>query len=157
MSEPKEADLVGIQCFEIGLSVFASKSYVAARGLPATREDLRAHKIIRYTKRFADVPQFAWIDEYAGANAHTMRADGPDMMLGLVASGGGIGIIDFHGDLHADLVRVFPEPSAFRQGFIVYHESARNTARIRAVVEMLRAFLEQNALLLSGRPPTGGP
>jgi hypothetical protein len=30
-------------------------------------------------------------------------------------------------------------------------ESARNTAPIRAVVGMLRTFLEQNALLLSGR------
>jgi DNA-binding transcriptional LysR family regulator len=76
MSEPKEADLIGVQGFEIGLSAFASRSYVAACGLPATREDLRAHKIIRYTRRFADVPEFGWIDEYAGANAHTMRADG---------------------------------------------------------------------------------
>jgi DNA-binding transcriptional LysR family regulator len=151
MTEPQEPDLIAIQCFEIGLSVFAAKSYVARYGLPATEADFANHKIILYTKRFADLPQFNWIERFAGANAHTMRADGPDMMLGLVSTGGGIGIIDFHGDSAPNLVRVFPQPSAFRRGWLVYHESARNSARVKAVVEMLTAFLKEQAPLLSGR------
>ena len=119
--------------------------------MPATQADLKNHKIILYTKRFADLPQFNWLERYAGVNAHTMRADGPDMMLGLVLTGSGIGIIDFHGEGSPDLVRVFPEPSSFREGWLVYHESARNTARVKAVVEMLTAFLKEQAPLLSGR------
>jgi DNA-binding transcriptional LysR family regulator len=151
MAKPQEPDLIAKQCFEIGLTVYAAKSYVARYGLPATQADLKNHKIILYTKRFADLPQFNWIERYAGANAHTMRADGPDMMLGLVSSGSGIGIIDFHGDGNPNLVRVFPEPSSFRQGWLVYHASVRNTARVKAVVEMLTAFLREQAPLLSGR------
>lgn len=151
MTEPQEPDLIASQCFEIGLTVFAAKSYVARHGLPASEAELARHKLILYTRRFAGLPEFSWIERYAGANAHTMRADGPDMMLGLVSTGAGIGIIDFHGDLSPDLVRVFPQPSAFRQGWLVYHESARNTARLKAVVEMLTAFLKTQAPLLSGR------
>jgi len=151
MAEPREPDLIASQCFEIGLSVYAAKSYVARYGLPATPADLRNHKIILYTKRFANLPQFNWIERYAGSNAHTMRADGPDMMLGLVSTGSGIGIIDFHGESSPDLVRVFPEPSSHTKGWLVYHETARNTARVKAVVEMLTAFLKEQAPLLSGR------
>jgi DNA-binding transcriptional LysR family regulator len=151
MAEPEEPDLIANQCFEIGLSAYAAKSYVARHGLPATPAELRNHKIILYTKRFADLPQFNWIERYAGVNAHMMRADGPDMMLGLVSTGGGIGIIDFRGEGSPDLVRVFPEPSSFTQGWLVYHESARNTARVKAVVEMLTVFLKERAALLSGR------
>jgi DNA-binding transcriptional LysR family regulator len=151
MAEPREPDLIANQCFEIGLTVFAAKSYVARHGLPAAEAELSSHKLILYTKRFAELPAFSWIERYAAANAHTMRADGPDMMLGLVSAGGGIGIIDFHGDADPDLVRVFTQPSAFVRGWLVYHESARATARVKAVVEMLVAFLRAQAPLLSGR------
>ena len=152
MVEPEEPDLIANQCFELGLFLYAAKSYVARHGLPATREDLKNHKIILYTKRFANIPQFNWIEEYAGANAHTMRAENPDMMRALVASGGGIGIIDFFGDESPDLVRVFPDPISLNLGWLVYHESARNTARVKAVVGMLTEFLKERAPLLSGRP-----
>ena len=151
MAEPHEPDLIANQCFEIGLSLFAAKSYVARHGLPATEAELGNHKLILYTRRFAELPAFNWLERYATANAHTMRADGPDMMLGLVSTGGGIGIIDFHGDAAPDLVRVFAQPTAFVRGWLVYHESARNTARVKAVVEMLIAFLRAQARLLSGR------
>jgi DNA-binding transcriptional LysR family regulator len=151
MAEPQEPDLIANQCFEIGLTVFAAKSYVARHGLPATEKELCNHKLILYTKRFAGFPAFSWLERYAAANAHTMRADGPDMMLGLVSAGGGLGIIDFHGDAAPDLVRVFAQPSAFVRGWLVYHESVRNTARVKAVVEMLVAFLKAQAPLLSGR------
>ena len=151
MAEPQQPDLIANQCFEIGLTLFAAKSYVARHGLPATEVELGNHKLILYTRRFAELPAFNWLERYAAANAHTMRADGPDMMLGLVSAGGGIGIIDFHGDAAPDLVRVFAQPSAFVRGWLVYHESARNTARVKAVVEMLVAFLKAQAPLLSGR------
>jgi DNA-binding transcriptional LysR family regulator len=57
----------------------------------------------------------------------------------------------FTGDNAEDLVRVLCEPVAFAIGWIVYHETSRNSARIRAVVDMLAAFFETQKARLHGR------
>lgn len=46
---------------------------------------------------------------------------------------------------------IFPEPVEFTTGWIVYHESMRNTARIRAVIDELVGYFESNANLYSGK------
>lgn len=105
-------------------------------------------------RAFAHLPQFNWIDAYAGPGMPVIRADGPDMAFNLVRSGEMIGIIDCHrADSAPDLVRVFAQPTSFVPGWIVTHESTKDTARIRLVVQGLTAFLKANAGRLSGRDP----
>jgi DNA-binding transcriptional LysR family regulator len=152
MVEPREPDLVARQCFEVGISAFASKAYVERHGTPETFEDLRRHRLILYNSQFADRPHFRLFEPYAGANALTMRADGPDMALSLIAAGNGIGLVnDYYGARAPDLVRLFDGPLAFVPGYVVTHESARATARVKVVVDMLSAFLKERGSLLSGR------
>lgn len=54
------------------------------------------------------------------------------------------------GDQKPELIRVFPEPIAFNTGYIVYHESVRNTVRVLATVEALVEFFERHAALFTG-------
>jgi DNA-binding transcriptional LysR family regulator len=69
-----------------------------------------------------------------------------------VASGGGIGVIPCPvAETRTELVRVFPDPVAFNTGYIVYHESVRDTARVRAAVEALMNVLTAHRGLFSGR------
>jgi DNA-binding transcriptional LysR family regulator len=78
------------------------------------------------------------------------------MAFTLIASGAGIGLLScYSGDISPDLVRVFPEPIASTSGWIVYHETARNSARIRAVVEILAEFFDERRDLLGGRLARG--
>ena len=49
------------------------------------------------------------------------------------------------------LLRVFGEPVTSNTGWLVYHESARDTARVRAAVDALAEFFEAHAALFSGQ------
>jgi DNA-binding transcriptional LysR family regulator len=76
-----------------------------------------------------------------------------EMAFGMIMQGAGIGVIScFYGDVSAEIVRVFPEPVFSTIGCIVIHESMRGSARIRAVVDMLSAYLTARKPSLSGRP-----
>jgi DNA-binding transcriptional LysR family regulator len=152
MTQPTEIDLIARRAFEMGFGVFASKDYAARHGLPSTPDELRQHRLIQYIEPMLHLPWFAWIETYASKGAPAMRVDSTEMAIGLITAGSGIGALPhFSGDNSADLVRVFPQPIACAIGWIVYHETARNSARIRAVVELLAAFFETRKEELSGR------
>jgi DNA-binding transcriptional LysR family regulator len=152
MVQPREIDLVARRAFEMGLAVYASKSYVERCGLPGKPEDLRQHRLIQYTEGMLHLPWFSWMEAYANKGAPATRADSTEMAAGLVAAGNGIGVLTcFAGDKSPELVRVFPNPVAYAIGWIVYHETSRNSMRIRAVVDLLAEFLETLKDELSGR------
>jgi DNA-binding transcriptional LysR family regulator len=152
MTKPKEIDLVAKRGFEMGFGVFASKKYVERCGLPKSLEELGQHRVIQYIEPMLHLPWFRWVETFGDKRGHAARVDSTEMAFGLVASGAGIGVIPcFTGDSAEDLVRVFPEPVAFAIGWIVYHETSRNSARIRAVIDMLAEFFETQKSHLHGR------
>jgi DNA-binding transcriptional LysR family regulator len=152
MTQPNEIDLVARRVIDMGFGIFASKSYAARCGLPVTPDEMVRHRLIQYAEAMLHLPWFAWIECYASKGAAVSRADSTEMALGLISSGMGVGVLPcIMGDHLPDLVRVFPEPVAYASGWIVYHETARNSARVRAVADMLAGFLETQAAPLSGR------
>jgi DNA-binding transcriptional LysR family regulator len=154
MTQPQDVDLIGKRAFEMGFGVFTSSAYAARRELPKTFEELAQHQLVQYIEPMLHLPWFAWIEAFAGKGAPATRVDSTEMAVGLIAGGGGIGVLPcFSGDHTSNLVRVFREPIANAVGWIVYHESVRNSARIRAVVELLSEFLKTCEDDLSGRSP----
>ena len=154
MIRPTEIDLIAKRAFEMGFGVYASRAYAARHDLPKNYEDLKQHRLILYIEPMLHLPWFQWIETYADTTAPAARVDSTEMALGVIASGAGIGVVSCtSGDGMTDLTRVFPEPVAIATGWIVYHEAARNSARIRAVVEMLSELFEVQKDKLSGRRP----
>ena len=152
MARPTETALIGKKALELELGVYVAKSYVAKYGAPQTFEELRRHRLVQYVTAMHHLPWFRWIEQYADANAAATRVDGTEMAHTMVASGAGIGVLFcFAGDQSPDLLRVFPDPVANVEGWIVYHEAERNTARIRAVVDLLGEFFAERKDLLQGR------
>jgi DNA-binding transcriptional LysR family regulator len=152
MTQPQEVDLIGRRAFEMGFGVFASRSYAARRELPKTLDGLAQHQLVQYIEPMLHLPWFAWIEAFASKGAPATRVDGTEMAVGVIAAGGGIGVLPcFSGDRNPELVRVFPEPIANAVGWIVYHESSRNSARIRAVVDLLTEHFKTCECELSGR------
>jgi DNA-binding transcriptional LysR family regulator len=151
MVKPSEPDLIARQAFEIGVAVYASQHYIERYGKPATKEELRKHRVVLYSEAFAHVAHFNWIEKYANPELQITRADGPDMACSLIAAGGGIGLADCHrGDREPGLVRVFPDVTSLVPGWLVYHESQRDTPRIKIVATMLEHFLREHRDLLRG-------
>jgi len=158
---PSEADLVARHGCELAMAVYASKAYVSEKGLPASFDELKHHALVQYLPSMQHLPWFAWIEKYANREKPATRVDGTEMAHSMIAAGAGIGVLTcFAGDVSPDLVRVFPDPVAMVDGWIVYHETVRNSARIRAVIDGLTTFFKERAALLAGRlsrPCAQGP
>jgi DNA-binding transcriptional LysR family regulator len=76
-----------------------------------------------------------------------VRVTNPGVALSTVSAGSGIaGLPVWLDSVHFGLVRVFPEPYHSQPAYVVYHESLRDSARIRTVVDELIAFLSDRTL-----------
>ena len=94
-----------------------------------------------------------WLERHTVGSGGLVRVGSPTIATRLIAAGVGIGVTTcLEGDSDPSLVRVFPEPIAFQQCYIVYHESLRGSARIRAVADLLVEFLNAKEGEISGRP-----
>jgi DNA-binding transcriptional LysR family regulator len=147
---PTDMDLAVAHSFGLGSGVFAAKSYIEANGRPARPENVAGHALVRYTEPFLHMPPFAWIEQFAEPGKPGIRVDNIDMAQNRIASGAGIGVLYcIAGDADERLVRLFDEPIDVIDMNIVYHQSMRGTARLRAVLDLLIAFhIERRAALL---------
>ena len=99
------------------------------------------------------LPWFNWIEKFADPHKPATRVDTTESANGLIAGGGGIGVATcVYGDKLPGVVRVFPEPIHEIQSWFVYHESSRDSARIKVVLEMLMDYTGERKDLLRGCP-----
>lgn len=153
---PADIDLVVAHKFELGSGVYAAVSYLSTRGRPTSAADLSEHKLVRYAEAFQHLPTFNWIEQFADPAAPAVRVDSIDMAQRLVSSGAGIGVLYcLAGDAIAGVVRLLEDPIDQMTIGIVYHESMRGSARIRAVLDLLIAYYADRRDVLSGRKPRG--
>ncbi len=150
-AQPKEPDLIARKAFEVGWCVYASKDYAAQYGLPKTPEELREHRLILFTETRHHLPGFAWMEQFKTGEERFARLNNTSVALRSVLSGVGIAALPcYDEDAHTNLLRVFPEPFYHQPVYIVYHESLRDSARIRVVVEGLLAYLQGKSEQLTG-------
>lgn len=149
---PTDMDLAVAHSFGLGSGVFAAKSYIEANGRPAKPEDVAGHALVRYTEPFLHMPPFAWVEQFAGPGEPGIRVDNIDMAQHRIASGSGIGVLYcVAGDADERLVRLFDEPIDVIEMNIVYHQSMRGSARLRAVLDLLIAFHIERRVAVVGR------
>lgn len=152
---PKESDLIARRAFDQSWYVYASKEYVDHYGLPQSHEDLRNHRLILYIESRLKLPAFAWMEQFKSNQERFVRVTNPGVALTAVTAGSGVASLPAWWDSgRFGLVRIFPEPFYSQPVYVVYHESLRDSARIRTVVDELIAFLSRNKILNS---PGGAP
>ena len=127
------------------LGLYASKGYVEANGLPATPEELKAHRRIGYVEDLIFTPSLNFTGEVMrdwNAGFEISSAIG---QTEAVLAGAGIGILhSYIARQHDHLVRVLPEVTIRRAYWTTFHESARELVRVRAVVQFLQDAVEQD-------------
>ena len=149
---PTDLDLAVAHSFGLGSGVFAAKSYIEANGRPARPEDVAGHALVRYTEPFLHMSAFAWVEQFAEPGAPGVRVDNIDMAQHRIASGSGLGVLYcVAGDADDRLVRLFDEPVDVIDMNIVYHQSMRGSARLRAVLDLLIALHIERRAALAGR------
>jgi DNA-binding transcriptional LysR family regulator len=151
MFRPNEPGLVCRRAFELGWGVYASRAYLAEHGTPASVDDLPNHRLILYVEAVQRAAGPRWLEVHRGTAPAFGHVDNTEVAAQMIASGGGIGVVPCLAALsHPQLVPILQNPIASSTGFIVYHEATRDTARVRAAVEVLLGFFEANAAALSG-------
>ncbi|MBT8426072.1 MAG: LysR family transcriptional regulator [Silicimonas sp.] len=149
---PTDMDLAVAHSFGLGSGVFAARSYLETHGWPATHADVAGHMLVRYAEPFLHMPPFRWIEQFAEPGASGVRVDSIDLAQHRIASGAGIGVLYcIAGDADDRLVRLFDESIDVIDANIVYHQSMRGSARLRAVLDLLIAFHIERRAALAGR------
>jgi DNA-binding transcriptional LysR family regulator len=151
VTEDERLDGRTIRLDDQDLVNFASSSYLAEHGRPATPSDLGGHRLVRYISALHKVAGPRWLEEHRGAGVNSAQVDNTEVAANVVASGVGIGVVPCAVvEGRAELVRVFPEPVAYNTGYIVYHEAVRDMACVRSAVEALTEMFEEHQQLFSG-------
>ena len=154
-AKPQEPDFVARHATEVGWFVYASQSYLDLEGRPSSHEDLRRHRLVLYVKQMHAVSPLSWMEQYHAGNQNTARVDSLTLACNMVRAGGGIAVLPtFVGDRVPELVRIFPERIGVNSGWIVYHESMRDSARVRAVSDGLIRYFSRHEGLFSGLEDT---
>lgn len=140
----KQQSLIGRRAVTVGAGLYASKSYLDARGRPQHPADLADHDAVSWSI----AARFTWPSIIDGEQTLPARiafqANSPNALLSGLIAGFGLGVYTHRmARRHPELERVLPEYDTALDLWIVTHEDVRRSARIRAAfdytVEALQA------------------
>jgi DNA-binding transcriptional LysR family regulator len=153
MFRPTDTGLVARRAFELGWGAYASQGYLADHGTPATAAELPQHRLILYLEAMHRASGPRWLEDHKGTAKVALRADNTDTAGQAIASGTGIGVVPcVAASARPELIPVFPRQVATATGWLVYHETLRDSARVRAALAVLAELFETHAALFSGVP-----
>lgn len=151
-ARPSASDLVCRKLGEVAFSLYASKRYLARKGVPKQGQGLAGFDLITFTGTPTAMSPFFMGESLEGARI-ALRCDNALIQLRAAASQGGIAeAACFLGDSAPDLVRVWPDKApARRMMWLIMHQDLRRAARIRAVSSAItEAFRRHRRILEQG-------
>ncbi|MEL6839381.1 MAG: LysR family transcriptional regulator [Pseudomonadota bacterium] len=139
MYRPTQLELITQHIGEIELGVFAAKSYLAARGMPQSLDDLTTHDFVGYDSNTSIIEGFKAAGFPVDRDFFKTRCDDNVAYLELMRAGCGIGFAQ------AEVGRLDPDMDEIRMGiplptlpvWLTAHEAMRQTPRIRRVWDLL--------------------
>ncbi|RYY43899.1 MAG: LysR family transcriptional regulator, partial [Sphingomonadales bacterium] len=131
--------------------LYASRTYLAAHGTPASAEQLRDHRLIGYVPDILYAPELRYLDEIPGAPAPQLRSSSINAQHRMTEAGAGIAVLPcFIGDADPGLTRVLPDLAIRRSFWLVTHEETRHFAPVAAFTDWLGALVAAHRSELVG-------
>lgn len=144
VERPDTGRLITRKLVDYTLALYASKDYLAARGMPEDEEALKKHRLIGYVEDLIMSPRLHYRSEFARNWESDFEISAVLGQVEAVRAGAGIGILHtFLARPHRELVPVLPHKQVGRTYWIVYHENLRNIRRIKAVVDFIAEETER--------------
>ena len=144
LERPEQGRLISSKLTDYTLGLYASRSYADGHGLPEDAEQLKSHRRIGYVEDLIFSQSLNFTGEVMrnwNAGFEISSATG---QTEAVRSGAGIGILhNYIAREYPGLVRVMPETSIQRSYWTIFHESARDLARIRIVADFLHEIVRE--------------
>lgn len=147
-----EAGLVGRRIGRDPWTVYCSRAYAEANGLPRTMTELRAHPIIGGGGDKVWPMYRRWLQRHGLEDAVVLEHGSTTGLLSAIRAGLGLAVLpSLLADREADLIQVVPPPPGDRMElWIVTHERVRHEPRVQAVMDFLGERLQR----IARAPPT---
>lgn len=138
-SRPTELGLVGRRVAYDPWSVYCSRDYARAHGLPASPADMKHHAIVGGGGDAIWTHYRRWLRTHGLEGAVAIHQNTLSGLLAAVRAGVGMAVLSgFVADRDPDLVRCFPpEPEHISEIWLLTHERLRQVPHVRAVVDFI--------------------
>ena len=145
---PTEGRLVAGKLVDYSLGLFAARAYVERHGMPKSREELSAHRLVGYVPDLVVSPSLDYAAEFSPDWDPRFTISSALGQAEAIRAGAGIGIVHtFIARAMPELVAVPAAPPIRRAYWLVYHESIRSLSRIQAVTSYISAEVDQKRAL----------
>ncbi len=120
-------------------TVYCSRTYAAANGVPRNRHQLKGHVMIGGGGPGVGAYYRAWLQAAGVEDAVVVHHNTPLGLLSSVRAGVGLAALpSFVADRDPDLIRCLPPMEGDTMGlYLITHERLRHTPRVRAVMDFL--------------------
>ena len=144
MYRPTQLDLITKHLGDVDLGFFAAKSYLDARGRPATLEELMSHDFVGYDAAPDIVDGFRAMGQDVTRDFFKVRTDDNMAYWALVRAGCGIGLAQRVIGQEDRLVEELPIDIALPvlPVWLTAHEAMRQTPRVRRVWQLMEKGLK---------------
>jgi DNA-binding transcriptional LysR family regulator len=150
--EPGDENLIGRKIARLGVGFYASRDYVARRGLPERRDDWRHHNVIGFADKATNAELGRWSDRVARHATVVMRCSSQSDMLAAVRAGIGISAMScMVATACPDLVRVAPQKLAgLSDIWLLAHPDLVGLPAMREVIAFVTACGRADREMLRG-------
>lgn len=141
--KPYQADIIYRFLFDIKLHIYASTNYIRQHGIPKDIEDLQNHFIISYGERVpVIIKNLNWLENNYKNIKPKLKVNNLWAIKTAVVMGLGLAILpDYLVDASDNLVAILPDKTniAAFPTYFCYHESLKNSARVRVFSDFIFA------------------
>lgn len=141
---PEEPDNVVQPLKKLRIGLYASRSYVAAHGLPKDESDLANHVFVGNDNPDGRAPFQKWLRARVPYDRVVFRTTDTFSMMSAVRSGAGIGFMTVaQGDADENLIEVMPALDEWAAPlWLVTHVDLHRTAKVQALLAHLKAAVK---------------
>ncbi|MGV8938479.1 MAG: LysR family transcriptional regulator [Allorhizobium sp.] len=144
IERPAEGRLVSSKLTDYSLGLYGSRRYLEAAGTPSAVEALKDHSLIGYVEDLLYSASLNYTGEVMRDWDSSFEISSAIGQTEAVRSGAGIGILHTYiARQHGELVPVLPQIVIKRSYWTIYHESARDLARVRTTAEFLQQLVSE--------------
>jgi len=145
--------IVGRRLCNDDWTLYCSREYADANGVPVTRDELKKHAFIGGGGGGLWKAYSAWLDDLGLQEQVIMHHGSATGMLSAIRSGLGIAVLPaILADAQPDLVRCIPPKAHHKRSlWLLTHERVRQTPRVRAVIDFLYERLSNHVRMLEAK------
>lgn len=148
-TRPSQGDLFGRKLTDIRWALYAAPAYLKSNPPPARMADLAHHRIVGWTE---NAPNKAahWLSKHAAEADTSYRTNSIVHQFMAAKAGIGIALLPLYlADPEKELVRLKPAiEGLFTEMWLVTHRSLKDTARVRAFMEMVGEGMKRRVAML---------